>query len=184
MITFESAVRESLFARIVTALVAGSDDLSVYPSLPLAEDGGYRIEHDGVAFEIVMKVKGETLSSPAVNVIFVESIDLAPGRLAKKRYALATTIEIIRPLDASETAPLAEQSVRGLAAVVSDVLADGRVRIWTFGDTSSAPTLWSAEWVGQTLSWENESDAVEGGDIRLALDFAPEYVAQSAWLEN
>lgn len=176
--SYTNAVRRSLFAKLAVWLVdaARSRDMSAYPSLQMTEDGRYTYTDErDYDYSVMPKLATEPLDTPGVNVVWLEAVDIS-SRMRRKRYVASAVIVITRPLEGASVAVAVDNEVRSTAAEVEACLRDGVLEVWDYEQVTPLDTGGRAYWHDSEMTWMDESAAVPGGDIRLTMELALEFI--------
>lgn len=179
-------VRDSFFANLVCNLIGSTTDLSQYPSILASTtdpDGKLIVEHNSENFIIAPKLLGEDFELPGINVVFLGDDDRSPERLRTKRRVMPIVLEVMRPLDAGEPPFGVMKFMMELTDRIDEIMRVGGCEIWQNlsiayqdsddpGPAQPAPSYTGRQcwWIGEALTWEDESKPQEGGFIRLMMD--------------
>lgn len=179
MASFSNAVHKSFFAKIAVWLLTGTRDMSLYPTLPLTSEGKYAYTHDNKVYSVMPKLEGQDPDVPGVNVVMLGDIDISTDRLRSKRFVTPVAIDVVRELAAGESPIALNAKMKEVAEAVDAVLRDGRLDIFSYSGSTATDLETSAYWVGEELTWNNESLPEEGGFIRYIVEFGVQWTEKT-----
>lgn len=174
MASIRNAVRQSFFAHLAVGLVEGSTDQALLDELDVT-DGRYTVTIDGTDYLVAPKTAAEPLDMPGVNVVFDEEVDVTDFRIrpGRRRFVLPVAVIVQRLVSGGTLA--CEFETRELCDRITQLLAVGECEIWNYETSPATPTGRTIRWHDERVTWTNESDGGEGGDIRFTLDFGLSY---------
>ena len=179
MASYSNAVHRSFFAKIAIWLLAGSRDMTLYPTLPLTTDGKYEYTYDSKKYSVMPKLEGQDPDVPGINVLMLGDVDLATSRLRSKRFITPVAIDVVKELAAGESPVASAAKLKEVAEQVDTVLRDGCLEVYDYTGGLATPTNSNAYWVGEELSWRNESLPEEGGFIRFIVEFGVQWTEKT-----
>ncbi len=179
MASFSNAVHRSFFAKIAIWLLEGSRDMTLYPTLPLTTDGKYAYVYENKTYSVMPKLEGQDPDVPGVNILMLGDVDITAGRLRKKRFITPVAIDVVRELTAGESPVASAARLKEVAETVDEVLRDGCLEIYDYSTATPTYTNYNAYWVGEELTWRNESLPEEGGFIRFILEFGVQWTEKT-----
>jgi hypothetical protein len=128
-------------------------------------------------YAIVPLQRGDDLHYRAVNINFLDEIDLSPNRRRTKEYRLPAVITVIRDIDGNTNPNLLGVEILNILASILKCLEDGFVEIWDYAPTGTP------QFTGKRGNWlrgpgylpKDESMAVPGGHVAHSLTVFIDY---------
>jgi hypothetical protein len=165
-----------MIAKVALWLQGSERDMTEYANLT-REFGTITVTYGDTKYAIVPKVEGQELSSPGINITFLDEADASPDRNKNKRFIQPVIIRITRPVEAGHNIYALEEQALVIIDKVQECFSDGFLEVWDYTDVNSPIfTGVRGTWKDSGVPATNDSFAVSGGDITYSITMFIEYV--------